>query len=53
MAFQHQPDIIVSDIVMPEMDGFELCFKIKNNINTSHIPVILLTSEIKTPTILI
>jgi DNA-binding response OmpR family regulator/ligand-binding sensor domain-containing protein len=38
------PDIVISDIVMPEKDGFELCKNIKDNINTCHIPVILLTA---------
>lgn len=39
------PDLIISDIIMPEMDGFTLLKRIKKNNNISHIPVILLTSQ--------
>ncbi|MSP85589.1 MAG: response regulator [Flavobacteriaceae bacterium] len=44
-ALKFVPDLIVSDVIMPEMVGTELCAKIKENIKTSHIPVILLTSR--------
>ncbi|MEA5081899.1 MAG: two-component regulator propeller domain-containing protein [Dysgonamonadaceae bacterium] len=40
----HLPDIILSDVMMPRMNGFELCYQVKSNLDISHIPFILLTA---------
>lgn len=45
--FKKTPDLVISDVVMPEMDGITLCRKIKQNININHVPVILLTARSK------
>ncbi len=44
-AIAEQPDIIISDVIMPEWDGIRMLRELKKNINTNHIPVILLTSK--------
>ena len=44
-ALKNPPDLVVTDLMMPKMDGLQLCRELKSNLHTSHIPIVMLTAK--------